>query len=171
MTRGETDAWERPTFMFASSHVQPCINPWPTSEPVPRSCNHTPRMHARTPPSSRCALIQVAAFTETVRRAQERGSDTVLRMACGLQDLMRGGDGEEEALERIQEFLDEFYQVRVFFGVTTVVVLPLLLFVFCSVCVGWSLRGTSSSGPSGIQSNAFFISPLHTLTRVRRADA
>lgn len=44
----------------------------------------------------------------------------MLRMACGLQDLMRGGDGEEEALERIQEFLDEFYQVRVFFGVTTV---------------------------------------------------
>lgn len=55
--------------------------------------------------------IQVAAFTETVRRAQERGSDTVLRMACGLQDLMGGGDGEEEALGRIQGFLDEFYQV------------------------------------------------------------
>lgn len=91
----------------------------------------------------------------------------MLRMACGLQDLMRGGDGEEEALERIQEFLDEFYQVRVF-RCDDGVLLP-LLFVL-SVCVEWSLRGTSSSGPSGIQSNAFFLSPL-TLTRVRWADA
>lgn len=56
---------------------------------------------------------QVAAFTEIVKRAQERGSDTVLRMACGLQDLMRDGEGEDkETLERIQEFLDDFYQVR-----------------------------------------------------------
>lgn len=47
-----------------------------------------------------------------MKRAQERGGDTVLRMACGLQDLMRDGEGEEkEALERIQEFLDDFYQV------------------------------------------------------------
>lgn len=37
----------------------------------------------------------------------------MLRMACGLQDLMRGGDGEEEARGRIQEFLDEFYQVTI----------------------------------------------------------
>lgn len=74
------------------------------------SCDH--KTLACTP-GSVVMCVQVAAFTETVRRAQERGSDTVLRMACGLQDLMRGGDGEEEALERIQEFLDEFYQVRV----------------------------------------------------------
>ena len=36
----------------------------------------------------------------------------MLRMACGLQDLMRDGEGEErETLEQIQEFLDDFYQV------------------------------------------------------------
>eukprot|EP00903_Cladosiphon_okamuranus_P014999 g13879.t1 len=69
-----------------------------------RELQESPRPHE---------LDQLAAFTETVRRAQERGSDTVLRMACGLQDLMRGGDGGEETLERIQEFLDEFYQNRV----------------------------------------------------------
>lgn len=56
---------------------------------------------------------QVADFTEIVKRAQERGSDTVLRMACGLQDLMRDDEGGgKETLERIQEFLDDFYQVR-----------------------------------------------------------
>lgn len=56
----------------------------------------------------------MAAFAEIVKRAQERGSDTVLRMACGLQDLMKDGEGEDkETLERIQEFLDDFYQVRV----------------------------------------------------------
>lgn len=71
------------------------------------------RSHVAGTRASIVMCVQVAAFTETVRRAQERGSDTVLRMACGLQDLMRGGDGEEEALERIQEFLDEFYQVRI----------------------------------------------------------
>lgn len=65
-------------------------------------------------PSIHIYAHQVATFTETVKRAQERGSDTVLRMACGLQDLMRDGEGEEkEALERIQDFLDEFYQVCV----------------------------------------------------------
>lgn len=42
---------------------------------------------------------------------QKRGSDTVLQMACGLQDLMRDGKREEsEALGRIQDFLDDFYQ-------------------------------------------------------------
>lgn len=61
-----------------------------------------------------CApFYQVPAFTDTVKRAQERGSDTVLRMACGLQDLMRDGEREEkEALGRIQGFLDDFYQVK-----------------------------------------------------------
>lgn len=67
-------------------------------------------LHTRSR-ASIAVCAQVAAFTETVRRAQERGSDTVLRMACGLQELMRGGGGEEEALERIQDFLDDFYQV------------------------------------------------------------
>ena len=56
---------------------------------------------------------QVAAFTETVGRVQALGDDTVLLMACGLQDLLRGVAEEERAgLERVQDFLDDFYQVR-----------------------------------------------------------
>lgn len=73
----------------------------------------------------------VAAFTTTVKRAQERGADTVLLMARGLQELVRGaggddgehrgcgGQGEEVGappdlpdLERVQEFMDSFYQVH-----------------------------------------------------------
>ncbi|CAM9436412.1 unnamed protein product, partial [Scytosiphon promiscuus] len=70
-----------------------------------RELQESPRPHE---------LEQVPAFTHTVKRAQERGSDTVLRMACGLQDLMRDGEREEkEALGRIQGFLDDFYQNRV----------------------------------------------------------
>lgn len=71
----------------------------------------------------------VAAFTETVEGVQERGGDTVLLVACGLQDLIRGrgncgvsggrehrgGCGEQEraGMERVQDFLDKFYQVRI----------------------------------------------------------
>ncbi|CAM9379979.1 unnamed protein product, partial [Hapterophycus canaliculatus] len=70
-----------------------------------RELQESPRPHE---------LEQVPAFTHTVKRAQERGRDTVLRMACGLQDLMRDGEGEEkDALGRIQGFLDDFYQNRV----------------------------------------------------------
>ncbi|CAB1121583.1 unnamed protein product [Ectocarpus sp. CCAP 1310/34] len=70
-----------------------------------RELQESPRPHE---------LEQVVAFTETVRRVQKRGSDTVLQMACGLQDLMRDGKREEsEALGRIQDFLDDFYQNRV----------------------------------------------------------
>lgn len=63
----------------------------------------------------------VEAFTATVDRVHQRDSDTVLLMACGLQDLMRdqrgiggqvrGGGEEKEELERVQDFLDHFYQV------------------------------------------------------------
>lgn len=70
----------------------------------------------------------VAAFTETVQRAHKRGENTVVLMACGLQDLTRdaGGSGERNELEhgegplgshdeahlkRVQDFLDNFYQV------------------------------------------------------------
>ncbi|CAN0043731.1 unnamed protein product, partial [Laminaria digitata] len=57
---------------------------------------------------------QVEAFTETVHRVQALGDDTVLLMACGLQDLLRGVAEEERAgLERVQDFLDDFYQNRV----------------------------------------------------------
>lgn len=60
---------------------------------------------------------QVAAFTETVGRVQALGDDTVLLMACGLQELLRGVAEEERAgLERVQDFLDEFYQVRWWVG-------------------------------------------------------
>ncbi|CAM9668770.1 unnamed protein product [Pylaiella littoralis] len=70
-----------------------------------RELQESPRPHE---------LDQVAAFSKIVKRAQERGGDTVLRMACGLQDLMRDGEGEDkETLGRIQEFLDDFYQNRV----------------------------------------------------------
>lgn len=65
----------------------------------------------------------VEAFTATVDRAQQRGSDTVLLMACGLQDLLRDRRGsggrvpvgaeEREELERVQDFLDHFYQVDI----------------------------------------------------------
>ena len=54
---------------------------------------------------------QVAAFTKTVERVQALGDDTVLLMACGLQDLLRRVAEEKAGLERVQDFLDDFYQV------------------------------------------------------------
>lgn len=70
----------------------------------------------------------VKSFTEAVKRVHSRGSDTAQLMARGLQELMRisnhgdcdwiqarrddrGGDGGCVELDRVQDFMNKFYQV------------------------------------------------------------
>lgn len=70
----------------------------------------------------------IKAFTAAVKQVHNRGSDTAQLMARGLQELTkicnhgdcdwkqaqrdgRGGDGGCVELDRVQDFMDKFYQV------------------------------------------------------------
>ena len=70
----------------------------------------------------------IKAFTAVVKRVHSRGCDTAQLMARGLQELTRicshgdcdwkqarrdgrGGDGGCVELDRVQDFMDKFYQV------------------------------------------------------------